>query len=495
MRSSRPFHRGALPFLTAALAGWVCATPVYTARAATAPSRPNIIFILIDDMGWRDLSCYGSTFYETPNINGLATTGMRFSDAYAACPVCSPTRASLLTGKYPARVGVTNFIGGHAKGKLLDAPYIHHLPLTELSLAKALHQGGYQTWHLGKWHLGDKPFYPEHQGFDVNIGGCEFGHQPSYFSPYHIPTLRDGPPGEFLTDRLTDEAIKLIEHANGKPFFMNLWHYAVHMPIQAPAALVEKYKAKAHSLGLDQREALKVGEPFPTRPHAKARVTRRLFQSDPTYAALIENLDTNVGRLMAALDRCGLTNNTIVIFSSDNGGLATAEGSPTTNAPLAEGKGWMYDGGVREPLIVKWPGVVQPGSICHQQVTSPDFYPTLLECAGLPLQPQQHVDGVSFLPLLRGGTAPIHDAIFWHYPHYGNQGGTPGCSIRSGDWKLIEFFEDHHLELYNLHDDQGEHHNMAKQHPDIANTLHAKLIAWRESVKAVLPDRNPDWPD
>jgi len=433
--------------------------------------------------------------YETPNIDRLAAGGMRFTDAYAACPVCSPTRASILTGKYPARVGVTNFIGGNAKGKLLDAPYIHHLPLTELSLAKALHDGGYQTWHLGKWHLGEAPFYPEHQGFDVNIGGCEFGHQPTYFSPYHIPTLRDGPRGEFLTDRLTDEAIKLIDHADGRPFFMNLWHYAVHIPIEAPAKLVQKYQAKAHALGLDARPALEPGEAFPTRPHAKARVTRRRFQSDPVYAALIENLDTNVGRLMEALAKHGLTQNTLVIFTSDNGGLATAEGSPTCNAPLAEGKGWMYDGGVREPLIVSWPGVVPPGTTCSVPITSPDFYPTLLESAGLPLLPQQHVDGVSMLPLLRGSTAPIHDALFWHYPHYGNQGGTPGCSVRAGDWKLIEFFEDGRRELYNLHDDPGERHNLAKDKPDLAAQLHAKLSAWRQSVHAVLPDRNPEWPD
>ncbi|HZK81334.1 MAG TPA: sulfatase-like hydrolase/transferase, partial [Humisphaera sp.] len=219
---------------------------------AAAPVRkPNIIFILIDDMGWRDLGCCGSTFYETPNIDRLAAGGMRFTQAYAAAPVCSPTRASIMTGKYPARVGVTDWIGAKSAGRLLDAPYIHHLPLTEVSLAKALKQAGYQTWHLGKWHLGERNFYPDRHGFDVNVGGCELGHQPSYFSPYRIPTLKDGPKGEFLTDRLTDEAIALIEKSDGRPFFMNFWHYAVHAPIQAPVELIQKYRDKAHRLKLD----------------------------------------------------------------------------------------------------------------------------------------------------------------------------------------------------------------------------------------------------
>jgi arylsulfatase A-like enzyme len=455
--------------------------------------RPNIIFILLDDLGWRDLTCYGSTFYETPNLDRLAADGMKFTDAYAACPVCSPTRASILTGKYPATLGITDWIdwggGCHPRrGKLVDVPYLKQLPLTERTTASYLRDAGYQTWHVGKWHLGTADFYPDKHGFDVNIGGCEWGMPvKGYFSPWHIPTLPDAAPGTYLTDHLTDEAIRLINsRAAGRPFFLNLCHHAVHTPIQAPAPLVEKYKAKAQRLGLDKIQALEVGEPMPYIIPEKRHVIRRLIQSDPVYAAMIENLDTNIGRLLAAVPA-----NTLVIFTSDNGGLATAEGSPTTNKPLAEGKGWMYEGGTREPLILHWPGVIQPGRQCSVPVTSPDFLPTLLELAGVSA-PQ--VDGVSFAPLLRGATRLDRDAIFWHYPHYGNQGGTPGASVRVGDYKLIEFYEDHRLELYNLRDDISEDHNLAEKLPAITRDLHARLCAWRDRVEAKIPPRNPDWP-
>lgn len=457
-------------------------------------TSPNIVFILIDDMGWRDLSCYGSNFYETPNINRLAVDGMVFTDAYAACPVCSPTRASILSGKYPATVGVTNYIGGRARGRLLDAPYIDHLPLEEISLARALHEGGYATWHVGKWHLGKEPFYPRHHGFDVNVGGCSWGHpHKGYFSPWHIETLTDGPDGEFLTDRLTDEAISLIENHKGGPFFLNLWYYAVHTPIQGKEAYIEKYRRKAKAMGLDQVQALVEGEHFPIEHKKDRRVVRRLVQSDPTYAALIEILDENIGRLLQAIDAVGQTDNTIIVFTSDNGGLATANGSPTCNAPLHEGKGWMYEGGVRTPLIVKWPGVIGPGSVTDQPITSPDFYPTLLEAAGLPLRPAQHKDGVSFTKLLRGDAVPERGPLYWHYPHYGNQGGTPGSSIRLGDWKLIEFLEDRRLELYNLRDDLEEQHNLAAQEAEIVQRLHRMLVQWRESVDAQIPQPNEEW--
>jgi arylsulfatase A-like enzyme len=457
-------------------------------------TQPNIVFILIDDMGWRDLSCYGSDFYETPNINRLAANGITFTDAYAACPVCSPSRASILSGKYPASVGLTNYIGRPSKGRLLDAPFIDHLPLEEVSLASALRDGGYTTWHVGKWHLGSAPYYPEHQGFDVNIGGCSWGHpHKGYFSPYYIETLPDGPEGEFLTDRITSEAINLIKNHHDGPFFLNLWHYAVHTPIQAKAADIEKYRQKAKAMGLDQVESLVEGEHFPTQNKKDRRVTRRVVQSDPTYAALIDNLDQNIGRLLQAIDEVGQTNNTIIIFTSDNGGLSTAEGSPTCNAPLHEGKGWMYEGGVREPLIVKWPGVIQPGSVTHHPITSPDFYPTLLEAAGLPLRPGQHKDGESFTKVLRGEDAPERSAIYWHYPHYGNQGGTPGSSIRLGDWKLIEFFEGSRLELYNLRNDLAEQHNLVAEEPKVVQNLHKMLVEWRESIEAKIPQPNPDW--
>ncbi|HET7559247.1 MAG TPA: sulfatase [Limnochordia bacterium] len=456
--------------------------------------RPNIILILIDDMGWRDLGCYGSSFYETPNLDRLAAEGMRFTDAYAACPVCSPTRASILSGKYPATVGVTNWIGGNARGRLIDAPYIDHLPLEETSLAAALRAGGYATWHVGKWHLGGRPYHPDRHGFEVNVAGCGWGHpRKGYFSPWGIETLADGPPGEELTDRLTDEAIRLIQQNDGRPFFLNLWHYAVHTPIQAKEHLVAKYREKAKALGLDRIEALEPGEPFPAEHLKGRRVMRRRLQSHPVYAALVETLDTNIGRLLDALAASGQADNTLVLFTSDNGGLATSEGSPTCNHPLAEGKGWMYEGGVREPLLVRWPGVVAPGSLCRVPVSSPDFYPTLLAAAGLPPKPEQHVDGVSFLPLLQGAAALEREALYWHYPHYGNQGGTPGSSIRLGDYKLIEFFEDGRLELYNLREDEGEAHNLAAVQPDLAADLQRRLAAWRERVGARLPLPNPEY--
>lgn len=481
---------------TAALGAAAMATPAAAADGPRANARrPNIVLILMDDMGWRDLSSYGSTFYETPVLDRLAAGGMRFTDAYAACPVCSPTRASLLSGKYPATVGLTNYIGGHNKGRLLDAPYTRYLPLEEKSLATALRDGGYHTWHVGKWHLGEEAHYPEKHGFDVNIGGCGFGWPAGgYFGPWEMPALGDGPKGEYLTDRLTDEAIRLIHaKADDRPFFLNLWHYAVHTPIQAPEALVEKYRAKAQRLGLDQQNPLEEGEFFPCEHKRDKRVQRRRFQSHPAYAAMMENVDTNIGRLLQALAEAGQAENTVVIFTSDNGGLATAEGSPTCNSPLHEGKGWMYEGGTRVPLIVHAPGVTAPGGLCQEPVTSPDFYPTVLALAGLPPQPRQHADGVDFSPLLRGATALEREAIYWHYPHYGNQGGTPGSSVRVGDYKLIEFYEGGRLELYHLREDPGEEHDLAAAQPERTRRMHALLADWRARVEAKIPPPNPDY--
>jgi arylsulfatase A-like enzyme len=454
---------------------------------------PNILFILIDDLGWRDLSCFGSGFYETPHLDRLAAEGMSFTQAYAACPVCSPTRASLLTGKYPATLGITDWIDWGfklhpARGKLIDAPYIDHLPLSEKTIASALHSGGYQTWHIGKWHLGGEAYYPEKHGFAVNIGGCEWGSPHNgYFSPWKIPNLKDGPKGTHLGDHLTDEAIRLIEEKDERPFFLNLWYYDVHTPIQAKLEKVRKYKQKASDFHLDEMETFALGEYFPVEHKKDQRVQRRLVQSDPAYAGMIENLDENVGRLLRTLEHQGIAQNTLVIFSSDNGGLSTAEGSPTCNAPLSEGKGWMYEGGTREPLIIKWPGKVLPGSTCETPVTSPDLYPTLLEVAGLPLCPEQHCDGVSLLPLLYQEMKLDRPAIFWHYPHYGNQGGTPASSVRMGDYKLIEFYEDHHLELYNLRADIGEKENLANDEFQRVREIRQVLSEWKEKARAKTP--------
>ena len=460
----------------------------------------------MDDMGWRDLSCTGSAFYETPNLDRLAAQGMTFTQAYAACPVCSPTRACIMSGKYPARLGVTDWIDhGNThpcRGILTDAPYVKQLSLSERSIARALKEdGAYAAWHVGKWHLGKEPHWPLNHGFDVNIGGCDWGAPfGGHFSPWGIPTLPDTVPGQYLSDRLYDEAIALIENRDpSRPFFLNLWDYCVHTPIQAKPEKIVKYRQKAAALGLDENGALVEGEFFPCEHKRDQRVTRRVVQSDPVYAAMIESVDENVGRLLASLDGQGIAGNTVVVFTSDNGGLSTAEGSPTCNLPLAEGKGWMYDGGVREPLLIRFPGVVAPGSVCDVPVISTDFYPTFLDVAGLPLCHGQHVDGVSLLPLLAERASGAAGAeierlrnrpIFWHYPHYGNQGGSPGSSVRCGDWKLIEFFEDGRLELYNLRDDPGETANLAGTHPDVAATAHGLLRGWREEVRAKLPERN-----
>lgn len=464
------------------------------------PNHLNIVFILIDDMGWMDLTCQGSPFYETPNIDKLAQRGVRFKDAYAACPVCSPTRASIMTGRYPARVGVTDWIDWTkryhpCRGRLIDAPYIDHLPPNEVTLAAALREGGYQTWHVGKWHLGDGNFAPDQQGFDVNIGGSRYGCPKTYFAPWTLPNLPDDvPPGTFLDDHLTDNAIRLIEtRDDARPFYLNLWYYLVHTPIQGKPELIDKYKAKRSAMGLEGVTEFEEGEHFPMHHKAHQRLKRRLVQSDPVYAAMIETLDTNIGRLMAALEAAGQLDNTLIVFTSDNGGQATSEGSPTTNKPLCEGKGWMYEGGTRTPLLIAWPGVTKPGSTCSTPVTSPDFYPTFLEAAGLSSRPQQHADGLSLVPLLRGGTRLDREAIYWHYPHYGNQGGTPGSSLRAGDWKLIEFYETSSLELYNLREDIGETNNLAAKEPGRVRELHAKLKAWRDRMNAVYPTPNPQW--
>ncbi|HBC89718.1 MAG TPA: sulfatase [Lentisphaeria bacterium] len=462
--------------------------------------RPNIIFILIDDMGWKDLSCYGSTFYETPNLDRLFKSGIHFTDAYASCPVCSPTRASILTGKYPATVGITDWIdttGYHPlRGKLVDVPYLKQLPLSEYSIANALRDNGYATWHVGKWHLGGENFCPEKHGFEINVGGCEASSpgKGGYFSPWSIPALKnaDVPAGTCLTGYLTDKAIELIRNRDGRSFFLNLWHYAVHTPIQAEEECANKYLLKAEKMGLTKIKIFEEGEYFHTEDKKGKRIMRRLVQSNHTYAAMIENLDENIGRLLRAVDEAGETDNTVIFFTSDNGGLATAETSPTCNSPLAEGKGWMYEGGTREPLIISWPGKIKAGSKCTEPVTSTDFYPTILEMAGIKLIPEQHSDGVSIMPYLTGEGEVEREAIYWHYPHYGNQGGTPGSSIRMGDYKLIEFFEAGRLELYNLRDDIGEERNLAGEKPELARILHDKLECWRKKVEAKTPMPNPD---
>lgn len=456
--------------------------------------RPNIVFILTDDLGWTDLACYGSTFYETPTLDRLARQGIKFTQAYAASPVCSPTRASILSGKYPARLGVTQWIGGRSQGRMLDVPYVDHLSHSELSLGKALGNEGYAVWHVGKWHLGEREHYPETHGFEVNVGGCGWGSpKQGYFSPFGIETLEDGPPGEYLTDRLTDEAIRLIRNRDDRPFFLNLWHYAVHNPMQAKEEYVEKYREKAKRLGLDNVEALEEGELFPCDHKRTMRIVRRRIQSHPIYAAMVEILDENVGRLLQALEDEGIADNTVVIFTSDNGGLSTAEGSPTCNAPLAEGKGWMHEGGLRVPLMVHWPGVTSPRE-CAVPVTSPDFYPTILEIAGVAQMPEQHVDGESFAAVMTGsGPHDRSRPLYWHYPHYSNQGGTPTSSVRVGPYKLIENLETGDAELFNLVEDIGETRNLSDDEGGRVREMLHLLRRWRDDVKARVPEPNPEY--
>jgi arylsulfatase A-like enzyme len=453
--------------------------------------KPNIVLVLVDDLGWRDLGCYGSAFYETPVLDRLAAQGMRFTDAYAASPVCSPTRASIMTGKYPARLGITNWIGGHAVGRLCDVPSFSFLPQNEYTLARALRDAGYATWHVGKWHLGGREFWPERHGFDVNIGGCEWGRPMyGYFSPYHCPALEDGPPGEYLTDRLTDEAVRLIETAGDRPFFLNFWPYAVHTPLEAPGPLVAKYQDKASAMGLDRLDPFEEGEAFPFWQKRHLRVRRRRLQSDPTYAAMVENLDWNLGRLLQVLERSGKARQTCIVVTSDNGGLATAEGSPTSNAPLSEGKGWVYEGGVREPLIVSWQGVVEPGGLSTATVTSPDLYPTLLDIAGAKLRPGQACDGVSFLPALLG-EAFERGPVFWYYPHYSNQGGEPAAAMRDGPWKFVRFYDGGRQRLYNLAEDISEQEDLAVREPGLTKALARQLDEWCAALGASSPAPNP----
>lgn len=466
-------------------------------------TRPNFVFILVDDLGWMDLGSYGSAFYETPNIDQLAAGGMRFTNAYAACPVCSPTRASIFTGKYPARLDITDWIPGRQfhmgpqpQDRLLPPDFQHQLPLEELTLPEALKKGGYRTFFAGKWHLGeDSVFWPEHQGFDINKGGWSVGSpRGGYFSPFKNPRLSDGPEGEHLTDRLTEESIKFLESSYDQPFFLFLSFYAVHTPLQGKPELVKKYQLKADSLGLTAMTNF-AGEKEWMKTASSGNYEERIVQAHPVYSSMIESLDWNVGRLLDKLEDLGISQNTVVIFMSDNGGLATSEGSPTSNLPLRGGKGWLYEGGIREPMIIRWPQVVTEGSLSDAPVTSTDFYPTILEMAGLPLVPVQHMDGQSLVPVLQSDSGIRHRTIFWHYPHYSNQGGEPGAAVRSGDFKLIEFYETGTLELYDLDSDLGEKHDLAVEMPEKVQELSKLLHDWQEEVGAKMASPNPAFVD
>jgi arylsulfatase A-like enzyme len=456
----------------------------------SAADRPNIVFFVADDLGQRDLGSYGSTFYETPHLDRLAAEGMRFTDAYAACPVCSPTRAALVTGQWPQRTGITDYIGApltpdqwKRNTKLLPAPYSDRLALEATTFAEALKGAGYATFFAGKWHLGPEGWWPEDQGFDVNQGGIDRGGPyggKKYFSPYGNPRLKDGPEGEHLPDRLAAEAGKFIEAHRDQPFLVYYPFYDVHTPLMGREDLVKKYEEKKKRLGLEEKWG------------REGERDVRLVQEHAVYAAMVEAMDLAVGRVLGKLDELGLAGNTLVLFTSDNGGLSTSEGSPTSNLPLRGGKGWMYEGGIREPLLVRWPAKIKAGSISGVPVSSVDYFPTFLEAAGAGKPDGLVVDGLSLFPVFAGGSLPER-GLFWHYPHYGNQGGAPAAAIRKGNHKLIHWFEDDRVELFDLSADLPEKNDLALARPDLVDALGMELKAWQEDVGAKFPTPNPNY--
>jgi len=457
-------------------AGWAMASTVLTGFQSALPSMqsktkrpPNVLLIMIDDLGWTDLHCQGNDRLETPNIDRLATQGMRFTDAYSAAPVCSPTRGAIMTGQSPARLAITNHIpdrkGFEPDNAILrSAATVNYLDLDYVTIAERLKEAGYANAFIGKWHLSgtrnemkttEPTRRPERQGFDLNIGGCCYGGPSSYFAPYRNPTIQDKQEGEYLTERLADETIDYMREHRDQPFFVALWNYTVHWPMEAPKDLIDKYK---------------------TRPGLK----------DHRYAAMIEAMDIHIGRVLATLDELKLADNTLVIFTSDNGAL----GSVTDLRPLRACKGYLYEGGIRVPLIVRWPGVVKPGTTCATPVISTDFYPTILEIAGLKLNPKQPMDGESIVPLFRQTGSLQRKAIYFHYPNYAfHRSNRLGGAIREGDYKLIEYYDDGSVELYNLAKDISEQQDLSQQLPDKTQAMKAKLDQWLRASGAKMPTR------
>ncbi len=471
-----------------------CVVLLETQLRAANPSqpaennKPNVLFILADDLGWRDLSNEGSTFYESPNIDRIASEGMKFTRGYAACQVCSPSRAAIMTGKAPARIKITDYIGAPGgtqwkrNTKLLPAQYERQLAHDETNLAEAFKAAGYVTFFAGKWHLGDQGSFPEDHGFDFNVGGHHRGTPPGgYFSPYQNPKMEDGPEGELLPLRLGQETANFIRQHRDQPFFAFLSFYSVHGPIQSTEALWKKYRKKASQ------------QPEPKHRFIIDRTSPvRQVQDHPLYAGMVESMDDAVGLVLDTLDELKLEDRTIVVFTSDNGGVSAGDGKATSNLPLRGGKGRQWEGGIREPYYIKWPGAVPAGSTCSTPVIGMDFYPTLLEMAGLPPRPEQHLDGISLVPLLKGGSLPSRP-LYWHYPHYGNQGGEPSAIIQEGDWKLIHYFEDGRDELYHLARDKGEQENLVEQNPERAKQMANQLSRWQQSVDASMPTTNPNF--
>lgn len=468
------------------------------------PEKPNVIFILLDDYGYTDLGCYGSKYYLTPNIDRLAKQGVRFTDAYASCPVSSPTRASIMTGKYTVNTGITDWIpgrqasnSGSANDKLIALPFTLQLELNEITIAEVLKNNGYKTMISGKWHLGETDeYWPENQGFDVNKGGFSKGAPVKnntangYFSPYGNPRLEDGPVGEYLTDRQTDEAITFITNNRKNPFYVYLSYYAVHNPMQGKEKLVEYFTQRADSMGLSKQEAFTRNKNW-ILPSMSNNYKERIIQSNPVYAAMIYSVDENIGKLLAKLEELKLDKNTIIIFTSDNGGLSTSEGSPTCNAPLRAGKGWLYEGGIRVPLIVRYPAKGKPGTEINAPVSSIDYFSTILEMTGSSDRGLK-TDGVSLVPLFKKVKLKERP-LFWHYPHYSNQGVEPGSAVRLGKFKLIDNFQSGKQELYDLEKDISETYDISASNPEKTKELFNLLNEWRTRTGAKMMIKNPSW--
>lgn len=440
--------------------------------ATVSAQKPNVILILADDLGWTDLAGFGSDLHETPALDQLARDGMKFTQNYSACTVCSPTRAALMTGKYPARLHVTDWIAGLMPDnpKLLVPDWTKYLAHDETTIAEVFKTAGYTTASIGKWHLGGEAYYPTTHGFDVNSAGTDKAAPPSYHAPWKIPTLQpEGKAGDYLTDRLGEEAAKYIESVKDKAFFLYLTHFAVHTPIQGRADLVAKYRQK---------------------------IKKGMTHKNAAYAAMTESLDTSVAMVRKKLADLKLTDRTIIVFTSDNGGRVPT----SSNKPLRHGKASAYEGGVRVPLIVYWPNVTKPGSVSDAPVITMDLFPTIVAMAGVPMGAGKPVDGVNLVPLLRGGGGRLsRDTLFWHYPHHQHYqlgGAMPYGAIRSGDFKLIEFFNDlknMKVELYNIRDDIGETRDLAALQPGKVSELRRRLHAWRNEVGAQMPHPNPNY--
>ncbi|MBM3759004.1 MAG: sulfatase [Acidobacteria bacterium] len=441
--------------------------------AAQRKRRPNIVVILIDDYGWRDTGFNGSKFHETPNIDRLAREGMVFTNGYSASAVCSPTRAAIMTGKAPARLHLTSHLQGASNRfhhtKVIQPSARLALPLDEVTIAELLRGQGYRTACVGKWHLGTQGFLPSDQGFDVSLAGDEAGSTNSFFYPDWRKKINlDAKPGDYLTDRLTTLAADFIRENKAREFFLYLPHFAVHTPIEGKPDKVKKYDAKSN----------------PNDP-----------QNFGEYAAMIESVDESVGQIMKTLEETGVADNTLILFSADNGGVTSREWKNrpvTSNLPLRSGKGHLYEGGIRVPTVVRWPGVVKPGSTCSDPVVSYDYAPTIADAAGIPTQKLPAMDGRSFTSLLRGRAGKVRD-LFWHYPHYSPQKGRPAAAIRNGDDKLILFFEDNHAELYNLKADIGETTDLAQSQPAKAAAMRKRLEAWLKETNAQIPAQNPNY--